>query len=66
MKAQSISKEVAIDVIKDTLTINDVYHAGIVVGLCTAFHLAGLLTKEEMELYAGLIPGRTGSEKYLH
>jgi hypothetical protein len=66
MKTQSVSKQEAIDVIEDALTVNSPYMHGVAVGLCGAFHMAGILTKEEMEEYVGATPESDFVENYLH
>lgn len=49
-------KQEAIAVIEDALSSKDAFGAGVVAGLSGAFHMVGLLTKEEMEYYTQLAP----------
>lgn len=47
----------AIDVIEDALSdIDTPYGRGLATGLCGAFHMSGIISKEEWEVFLSRIP----------
>lgn len=56
-KLEHFDKRQALEVIEDVLTDIDSAHGrGVAVGLCGAFHMCGLLNKEEWEALLARIP----------
>lgn len=54
---KQFDKQMAIDVIEDTLSCLDSSHArGMAVGLCGAFYMCGLLSEKEWRVFLKRIP----------